>query len=188
MSSVAGILVGLVLLGYGRRLYWVFVAGVGFLTGLALGPRLLSGSPEWVILAVALALALAGAVLAVVAKKLVIALIGFFAGGGIGLLLLRQEGIMGAVPAWVVYLFAGIVGLVLVRTLFEWALIVLSSLAGARLDRRRRRRPCRPLAGARLPARDRRCIDRHCRAGGLAGTAVASRRPGPGRLSRHFSR
>jgi len=133
MSSVAGILVGLVLLGYGRRLYWVFVAGVGFLTGLALGPRLLSGSPEWVILAVALVLALAGAVLAVVAKKLLIALIGFFAGGGIGLLLFRQEGIMGAVPAWVVYLFAGVVGLVLVRTLFEWALIVLSSLAGAGL-------------------------------------------------------
>ena len=32
------------LLGYGRRLYWAFVAGVGFLTGLALGPRLLSRS------------------------------------------------------------------------------------------------------------------------------------------------
>ena len=133
MSSVAGILVGLVLLGCGRRLYWAFVAGVGFLTGLALGPRLLPLQPEWVILTVALALALAGAVLAVVAKKLVIGLIGFFAGGGIGLLLLRHHGITGDVPAWVVYLVAGIVGLVLVRTLFEWALIVLSSLAGAGL-------------------------------------------------------
>jgi len=133
MSSVAGILVGLVLLGYGRRLYWAFVAGVGFLTGLALGPRLLFGQPEWMILTVALVLALAGAVLAVVAKKLVLALIGFFAGGGIGLLLLRQQGITGDVPAWVVYLLAGIVGLVLVRTLFEWALILLSSLAGAGL-------------------------------------------------------
>ena len=92
MSSVAGILVGLVLLGYGRRLYWAFVAGVGFLTGLALGPRLLPGQPEWMILTAALVLALAGAVLAVVVKKLVIAVIGFFAGGGIGLLLLRQQG------------------------------------------------------------------------------------------------
>ena len=133
MSSVAGILVGLVLLGYGRRLYWAFVAGVGFLTGLALGPRLLPGQPEWMMLTVALVLALAGAVLAVVAKKLVIALTGFFAGGGIGLLLLRHQGITGAVPAWVVYLVAGIVGLLLVRMLFEWALILLSSLAGASL-------------------------------------------------------
>jgi hypothetical protein len=133
MSSVAGILVGLVLLGYGRRLYWVFVAGVGFLTGLALGPRLLSGQPEWVILTVALVLAVAGAVLAVVAQKLIIAVIGFLAGGGIGLLLLRQLGMTGDVPAWVVYLVAGIAGLLLVRMLFEWALILLSSLAGAGL-------------------------------------------------------
>ena len=133
MSSVVAILVGLVLLGYGRRLYWAFVAGVGFLTGLALGPRLLTGQPEWMILTVALVLALVGAVLAVVAKKVVIALIGFFAGGGIGLLLLRQQGITGTMPAWVVYVVCGIVGLVLVRMLFEWALILLSSLAGAGL-------------------------------------------------------
>ena len=85
------------------------------------------------ILTVALVLALAGAVLAVVAKKLVIAVIGFLAGGGIGLLLVRQHGITGDGPAWVVYLVAGIVGLVLVRTLFDWALILLSSLAGAGL-------------------------------------------------------
>jgi hypothetical protein len=133
MSSVAGVLVGRVLLGYGLRLYWAFVAGVGFLTGLALGPGLLPGQPDWMILTVALALALAGAALAVLAKKLVIALVGFFAGGGIGLLLLRQQDITGDVPAWVVYLVAGLVGLVLVRTLFEWALILLSSLAGAGL-------------------------------------------------------
>jgi hypothetical protein len=133
MSSVAGILVGLLLLGYGRRLYWAFVAGVGFVTGLTLGPRLLPGRPEWLILTVALVFALAGAVLAVFAKKLIIAVIGFLAGGGIGLLLARQQGITGDVPAWVVYIVAGIVGLVLVRMLFEWALILLSSLAGAGL-------------------------------------------------------
>jgi len=133
MSSVVGILVGLVLLGYGRRLYWAFVAGVGFLTGLTLGPRLLPGQPEWMILTVALVLALAGAVLAVVAKKLVVALLGVFAGGGIGLLLLRQQGITGDLPTWVVFLVGGILGWVFVRTLFEWALILLSSLAGAGL-------------------------------------------------------
>lgn len=133
MSSAAAILVGLVLLLYGRRLYWAFVAGVGFLTGLALGPHLLPGRPEWMILVVALVLALVGAVFAVVAKKVMIAVIGFFAGGGIGLLLLRQHGIAGDVPAWIVYVLAGIVGLVLMRIVFEAALILLSSLAGAGL-------------------------------------------------------
>jgi len=37
-----------------------FVAGVGFLTGRALGPRLLSGQPEWVTFTVAFVLALTG--------------------------------------------------------------------------------------------------------------------------------
>jgi len=133
MSSVASILVGLVLLGYGRRLYWAFVAGIGFLTGLALGPELLPGRPEWQILLMALALSLVGAVLAVVAKKVIIMVTGFLAGGGIGYMLLRQHGIEGHVPGWIVYILAGIVGLVLMRILFEWALILLSSLAGAGL-------------------------------------------------------
>jgi len=133
MSSVVSILVGLVLLGYGRRLYWAFVAGIGFLTGLALGPSLLPDRPEWQILLVALALALVGAVLAVVAKKIIIMVTGFLAGGGIAYMLLRQHGIEGQVPGWIVYILAGIVGLVLMRILFEWALILLSSLAGAGL-------------------------------------------------------
>src|SRR6266446_1724973 len=76
MLSPIGLLVGLVLLVYGRRLYWLFVAGIGFLTGLALAPRLLVGQPEWMILLVALILALIGALLAVVAQKFVVGLVG----------------------------------------------------------------------------------------------------------------
>jgi len=62
-----------------------------------------------------------------------IAVVGFFAGGGIGLMLLRQHGVAGEVPGWIVYMVAGIVGLLLTRLLFEGALILLSSLAGAGL-------------------------------------------------------
>src|SRR5881296_746629 len=133
MLSPIGLLVGLVLLLYGRRLYWLFVAGIGFLTGLTLAPRLLPGQPEWMILVVAIMLALVGTVLAVVAQKFIIALIGFLAGGGTGVLLLRTLGIEGDVLTWSVYLVAGVVGLVLVLGLFEWGLILLSSLAGANL-------------------------------------------------------
>ena len=133
MAPLAGILVGLVLVLFGRRLYWVFVAGIGFLTGLALAPELLAGQPEWLILLAALGVALVGAVLAIVAQQLTIGLIGFVAGGGIGLLLLRALGVAGDAPAWAVYLVAGIVGLVLMLVLFDWALILLSSLAGANL-------------------------------------------------------
>jgi len=133
MASLAGIFVGLVLLVCGRRLYWLFVAGIGFLTGLALAPDLLPGRPEWLILLAALVAAIVGAVVAIVAQRLTIWLIGFVAGGGIGLLLLRALGIGGDAQGWIAYLIAGVIGLVLMLALFEWALILLSSLAGANL-------------------------------------------------------
>ena len=133
MTSLTGIIVGALLLFFGRRLYWLFVAGIGFLTGLALAPDLLPGQPEWVILLAALVAAIVGAVIAFVAQKITIGLIGFVAGGGIGLLLLRKMGLVGEGTGWVVYLIAGVVGLVLILVLFDWALILLSSLAGANL-------------------------------------------------------
>ena len=133
MASLAGIFVGLVLLVCGRRLYWLFVAGIGFLTGLALAPDLLPGRPEWLILLAALVAAIVGAVVAIVAQRLTIGLIGFVAGGGIGLLLLRALGVGGDAQGWIAYLIAGVIGLVLMLALFEWALILLSSLAGANL-------------------------------------------------------
>jgi hypothetical protein len=133
MTSLTGIFVGVILLLFGRRLYWLFVAGIGFLTGLALAPDLFPGQPEWLILLAALVAAIVGAVIAIVAQKLTIGLIGFVAGGGIGLLLLRKLGIVGEGTGWVAYLIAGVVGLVLILVLFDWALILLSSLAGANL-------------------------------------------------------
>lgn len=133
MLSIPGILVGLVLLLCGRRLYWLLVAGIGFLTGLVLAPRLLPGQPEWVILVTALLLAVAGTVLAVVAQKFIIALVGFLAGGATGVLLLRTFGVGSDMLVWIVYVAAGVVGLILVLGLFEWGLILLSAIAGANL-------------------------------------------------------
>lgn len=133
MTSLTGIIVGLVLLLFGRRLYWLFVAGIGFLTGLALVPDLIPGRPEWLVLAAALVFAIVGAFVAILAQRLTVGLIGFVAGGGIGLLLLRALGFGGDAPGWIAYLIAGVIGVALMLALFDWALILLSSLAGANL-------------------------------------------------------
>ena len=133
MLALGGMLVGLVLLLFGRRLYWLFVGGVGFLTGLELAPRLFPDRSEWIILLTALCLALVGMLLAILAQKFIIALVGLVAGGGIGVLMLRLLGLEGDVLTWVVYAVAGLLGALIVLALFEWGLIVLSSLAGATL-------------------------------------------------------
>ena len=65
MLLIGRVLVGLLLLVLGRRLYWLFVAGVGFLYGLKLAPVLMPEQSETVIVIVALVLALVGALVAV---------------------------------------------------------------------------------------------------------------------------
>jgi hypothetical protein len=132
MLLISRLLVGLLLLVLGRRLYWLFVAGMGFLYGLELAPRLLPEQSETMIVIVALVLALVGALVAVVATKVVLGMIGFVAGGGVAVLLLGNLGI-DRVIALAVYLIAGVIGAVLLLVLFDWTLIVLSSLAGASL-------------------------------------------------------
>jgi hypothetical protein len=133
MLLIGRVLVGLLLLVLGRRLYWLFVAGIGFLYGLELAPRLMPGQSEAVIVVVALVLAIAGALVAVVAARVVLGMIGFVAGGGTAVLLLGNLGIDSGVVALAVFLIAGLIGAVLLLVLFDWTLIVLSSLAGASL-------------------------------------------------------
>lgn len=133
MLLIGRILVGLLLLVLGRRLYWLFVAGIGFLYGLELAPRLMPEQSETVIVIVALGLALAGALVAIIATKVVLGMTGFVSGGGIAVLLLANLGLDSGVVALGVYLVAGLIGAVLLLVVFDWTLIVLSSLAGASL-------------------------------------------------------
>jgi hypothetical protein len=130
---IARIAVGLALLVLGRRLYWLFVAGVGFITGLALAPRLLPDASDLVIVVAALLLALVGALVAVVAQRVLIAVVGFLAGGAIGALLVRAFARPDDLVMTIAYVVAGVLGAIITILLFDWALIALSSLAGATL-------------------------------------------------------
>jgi hypothetical protein len=127
------ILVGVLLLVLGRRLYWLFVAAAGFLYGLELAPRLLPGQSQTMIVIIALGLALLGALLAVVATKVALGVTGFVAAGGIVAVILQHLAIESGVIVLGIYFIAGIIGAVLFLLLFNAALIVLSSLAGAYL-------------------------------------------------------
>lgn len=131
MLVMSRILVGLLLLVLGRQLYWLFVAAIGFLYGLELGPRLLPEQSETVIVVIALGLALVGALVAVVATKFALGAIGFVAGGGVAALVLQRLTLESGLLVLGVYLIAGVLGAALFLLLFDTALIVLSSLAGS---------------------------------------------------------
>jgi hypothetical protein len=127
------IIVGGLLLALGRKLYWLFVAAVGFAVGLALAGRLFQGSPEWVMILAGLLLGLLGALLAKFFQKLALGIAGFAAGAWIvQALLSKSEG--SSTPLILgLALVGGIIGAVLVTAAFDWALIFLSAAAGSLL-------------------------------------------------------
>lgn len=128
---VIALLVGLALLTLGRKLYWLFVAGVGFVLGIELAMHFLHGQPDWVILILGLLAGLLGALLASFIQQLAIGLAGFAAGAIVAISVLRVFGIDSGILYWVVLLVGGAAGAALVALLFDWSLISLSSLVGA---------------------------------------------------------
>jgi len=125
-------LIGAVLLLVGRRLFWLFVGGVGFLVGFNYAGQALQEQPQWVILLVAIGVGLVAAILSIFLQRAVVAIAGFFAGGyflsALAVAVLHNN--QSAVP-WIAFLVGGLVGAILTAALLDPALILLSSLAGA---------------------------------------------------------
>lgn len=126
------ILVGAVLLVFGRRLFWLFVGCIGFIAGFNLAGSLFQGQSQMVIFLIAVGVGLIGAIAAVFLQRLVVGIAGFFAGGyflsavAVAVLHNHQQAVQ-----WIAYAIGGMIGAILTMTLLDPALIVLSSLAGA---------------------------------------------------------
>lgn len=130
--SIINILFGIGLLFFGRRAFWIFVAGAGFVAGLSLANRLLQG-PEWVGVTVGLGIGLLAALLAVAVQRFAIGMAGFLVGGYIALQVLPMLNLEGSWVTVLVFIVGGVIGITLVGMFLGWALISLSSLAGASL-------------------------------------------------------
>lgn len=124
-------IIGLLLLLFGRRLFWFFVAAAGFVFGLFLAQEYLAVESPWLALAIALGAGLAGALLSFLLQKVAVAAAGFASGAYLGSLLANALGF--EYLAWIGLVIGGVLGAVVLLLVFEWALIVLSSLLGAAL-------------------------------------------------------
>jgi len=133
-AAIVGIIFGLIELFLGRKLFWLFVAIGGFLLGWFLVPAIWPDADTWVSILVGLVAGLLFALLAVLFRRIMVAIGGFFLFAGAGVLLVRflgAEAAAGSTVYWVAYLVGGLIGAVLLFLLFDWALIVLTSIAGA---------------------------------------------------------
>ncbi|HEX8992081.1 MAG TPA: hypothetical protein VF784_10430 [Anaerolineales bacterium] len=131
LVSVLDLVLGAFLLVAGRRLFWLLVAGIGFAVGVMLATRLFNGSQLTMILA---GLVLGGifALLAIFLESVAIGIAGFLGGGYVLLSIATMLGLdRGGSASWLVFAIGGVLGILLVVLLVNWALITISSLAGA---------------------------------------------------------
>ena len=125
------ILLGIGLLLFGRQLFWLFVAVMGFLFGLDLVAPLLPNSPSWVGLLIAISIGVLGAVLVLLWQWVAVGIAGFLAGGYLIGHILQASGLATGYMPGGLFILGGLVGAILMLVVFDWALIILSSLSGA---------------------------------------------------------
>lgn len=131
LPPALALLVGIVLLVAGRRVFWLAVGAAGFVFALVLALRWLDAEPVWLLVGLAFLAGFVGAVLAVVLQRVAVALAGFLVGGWAGLALWLLLGGVEGFGALLAFLVAGVVAAILAGALFEAALIVVSALIGA---------------------------------------------------------
>src|ERR1700758_2267461 len=128
-----GALIGIVILFFGRKLFWLCVAAVGFLGGVELAPHLVNEPSPLLQLAIALVLGVLGALLAFLLQKIAVAIVGFLAGGKLASAIAAAFFVHYSQYSTIIFVVGGLIGAMLLLFLFDWALIVVSSLIGAHL-------------------------------------------------------
>jgi hypothetical protein len=132
--AIGQIIVGLIESFFGRKLYWVFVALAGFAIGWVLAPAIFGGLATWALVLIGAVMGVVFALLSVKFMRFMVSVAGFFAFGPVTVLVVRwlgAEAVRGSVVWWIAFVLGGLVGFFVMLTLFNWALIVLTSLVGA---------------------------------------------------------
>jgi hypothetical protein len=131
--TIVGVLIGVVILFFGRKLFWLCVAAVGFAVGVEIAPLLVNESSSLLALLIALVFGVLGALLALFLQKVAIAVLGFLAGGKLATAIAAAFFVQYAQYSTIIFVAGGIIGAILLLAVFGWALIVVSSFIGAYL-------------------------------------------------------
>ena len=122
---------GLLLVLFGRRLFWIFVGAVGFFAGLRYGGIVFSDLGEGTLILLSLALGVVGALLAIVLQRVAVMLAGGVAGGILAVRLAPLIGLHTEAGQWMAFVVVAALVAVVLSVIFDPALIVLSALMGA---------------------------------------------------------
>jgi hypothetical protein len=128
MLFIINLILGIGLLVAGRKLFWLFIAAAGFFAGVELTTRFFHGA-EGLSIVVGIVVGILFALLAMALQSIAISIAGFFLGGAAFLALAGSLGIQRG--ELIIYVLGGIIGVIFISVFFDWALIGISSFAGA---------------------------------------------------------
>lgn len=131
LTDVIQVLLGLPLLLWGRRLFWLFIGALGFWAGTTFAGTFFPAASGWTLLLIALAFGLVGALLGFMVQKAAVWVGGFLAGGYVLVSLLKMFTPNPDAYILIAFIVGGLIGAMCLAVMFEGALIVLSSLTGA---------------------------------------------------------
>ncbi len=133
-APIAAIVLGFIELLFGRKLFWIFVAIGGFLIGWVLVPEIVPDMATWLRIVIGLVAGVVFALLSIPFTRVMVAVAGFFIFGGALVMTVRVLGpdiASGSAGYWAAFIVGGLIGAALLFIALDWALIVLTSLAGA---------------------------------------------------------
>lgn len=123
-------LAGALMLLFGRPLYWALVAVLGFVIGFDVVQETALVDSEFLQILIAVGAGILAAGLAVAFQWLAFGLVGFLAGSFLlQTAIERYEIAAGNETIW--YIVGGVLGAIVALMLVDWAVIILSALAGA---------------------------------------------------------
>jgi hypothetical protein len=131
MSMLVTLLLGAALLVFGRKLFWLAGAAIGFLFAMSFARHFFPDASQTVSLVVALGFGLLGAALAFFLQKIAVWVIGFLVGGFLLMNIGHALGFDTSPYPLIAFILGGVLGGIIVHFLLDWALIILSSVAGA---------------------------------------------------------
>jgi hypothetical protein len=123
------IIIGLILLMFGRKLFWLLVAVSGFMVGVQFAEMMFPYYQQWIQLSIALGLGIFCALMAILVQRIAFVLAGFMAGLYMALMVTQSFGLTDITGILVV--FGGAFGAVAGYIFIDWAIIVLSAMIGA---------------------------------------------------------
>lgn len=132
LISLFPVLLGILLLFFGRKTFWLFVGAVAFALVMSVAPRFFPHEQS-TIFYVAVAVGALACALGYFIQKVALRVAGFLAGGYLFFSLWEQHAADAEIAWWIPFAVGGVLGALLLSFLFEWALIILSSLTGAYL-------------------------------------------------------